>query len=436
MKYMSFDDRSQMALVNTKCYSATLHPTLNRKNLFNYDRTKHNRLTGTPYQVILYDAQQFNHFKSVLLKTPKKILNVRVIDIEHRQLDDIILVDNISNRIVSLHLENIDSFIDSHLDTITNKCYNLEELILKKLKYVDITMKSRKQLLNLRSLTLDYLDISDSDFNIIIQLVPNLTDLNLGDCKLLNWPQAIRRFYPTYRDVNSLPVFDSPNVFTTCNVVKFLNSAKQLTNLRLELCGYVFFQLSSHVELKSLILNKFMLSLPSSSPNYFEGVNSKLSQHISLEKLEIDAIVCCSLEAVSNLHNLKHLKLMVTEKFCDHKTCIFKFFISLVKMKKLKTLHFDKVKDIMTDPSFVVLSNNTISNLTSLRLVNCFAEYNQNVLKFGVNLTSLELLYLNGKEYQLLIKNLPRLRHLTIQNCMDLEDNDLMTSPVSNLKGK
>ncbi|VVC32809.1 F-box domain,Leucine-rich repeat domain, L domain-like [Cinara cedri] len=438
VKYLPFDDRHQMTLVNTTCHFATLHPKFAKKVLFNYDQTKYDdEPKGTSNKEICYHAQQFDYFKLALLNTQKCILNVRLNTVTFQQLEDIISVVDVSDRIVSLHLVNIDLLKDSFLDSITNNCFNLKELVLKQIFNITFTMKSRKQLLNLKSITFYMINISDEDFNILMQLAPNVTDIGLGQCKLIRWPQAIRRFYPQYRDNNSLTVFNSNLVFTSTNIINVLKTTKKLINLRLDECCDIFVELSSHIKLESLKFDGFKILCACSSPSYLEEINLKLSEHISLQKLEMDFMFCCALTAVTKLYNLKYLNVKVTEILCNTITCVPNFFESLVNMTHLKTLHFDILKDMENDDSTVAIPVSAMSNLTSLHLINCFIDV-QKIIIFGKNLTNLKLSngdILKGEDFQLLFKNLTSLRHLRIYNCTNLEDNNLMKSPISNLKG-
>lgn len=439
MKYLPFDDRRQMALVSTTCNFATVHPIFAKKELFNYDQIKYDTPQGTSDEEICFHAQKFDHFKSALLNTQKGILNLKLHTVTHEQLNDITFVVEISDRILSLHIVNLDMLNDSFLDSITNKCANLKELVLKQISYVTFTIKSRKQLLNLKSITLDEIDINDRDFNILMQLVPNLTDIYLSSARTLKWPQVIRRFYPNYRDSNFVTVYNSDVVFTSTNVINVFKTFKKLINLSLDQCCYIFFQLSSHIKLESLMFNGFLLTSAYDSLSNLEEINLKLSKHISLQKLEIDLMACCTLTAVSKLHNLRHLNVKVTDNFCKTKTCITKFFESLVNMTNLKTLHFVKLANTSNDETTVVTPTSTISNLTSLQLINCLVDDGLKLINFGNNLINLQFSNgdnLKGDDFQLLFKNLTNLRHLRIDNCINLEDINVLKSPISNLKGK
>jgi len=79
------------------------------------------------------------------------------------------------------------------------------------------------------------------------------------------------------------------------------------------------------------------------------------------------------------------------------------------------------------------------NTLKSLKLLKCSIGNCWNILHFGGNLTTLQILNCNimkFNDYQLLFNNLTNLMHLKICDCMNLDDNAFLDLNIFNIKGK
>lgn len=427
LDYLPFNDRKNFALLNTKWYHASLHPLLIKKDWFIYDPTN------------VGDVEEFikclNDFKQLLIKSKRTFFNLKLYFIH--DISDPTIFEGLGNRVLSLHLINLTYFDDCFLDFVTDGCNILESLTIEKTKIMILNYKPRKLLLNLRILTLKNVYLSDKNFNIIMQCCPNLENIGLKQCNILEWVPVLKKFYS---DWENCQVFNSEDVFSYHSVVNCLNTTKNLNNLRLQNCK-IFTYLPTHIKLKNL-------TLKSTRPMYFgqeklidlEKLALALGKHVLLNQLKIKYLPCCLLSAVSKLQNLKRLKVHFTtnsSQRCNvNRLCIQRFVESLSNMKELKELSIIPWNQEQILCSIPAIPDCTLSLLTSL---DCFIENRQQIVHFSNNLKYLRIQngdILTPSDLHLIFNNFINLRHLYIDNCIILDDSIFEELPISNLKGK
>lgn len=420
LKYLSFDDRRQIALVNPTWYYASIHPIFIRKELFVYEDT--DLMT------------KFLDFQQMLMNSKREVFNLKFYNFTSYLEPDSIFWNKLNSRITSLHLVNLVEFNDLFLDCLTNM-NNLETLELRNIREFTTTVKIRNALLKLHSLSLfNIYFISDKEFNNILQYAPHLKELCFNDCNILCWGQSIKRFYPNYKISGGLINYDSPYIFTDVNIINNLKNIKNIEHLMLQNCCKIFMQLPVETKLKSLVL-----SVVDEAHN-LEKFNLTLAIHsMSLQQLDISHIPCCSLFALTKLHNLKVLKVLYTTDFnsmCgDSKACLNKFSESLSCLKNISSLTI--VPMLTFDFSIITIPNCVLS---SLNILDCAIENCHKLVDVGTNLISLTIQngnILTASDLQYLFGNHTNLRHLLINKCINFNDDILMKSPPSvNLKGK
>eukprot|EP00102_Acyrthosiphon_pisum_P008183 XP_003244425.1 PREDICTED: uncharacterized protein LOC100572738 [Acyrthosiphon pisum] len=425
LEYLPFDDRRELARVNKMFYHASSHPVFLRKELLNYKANEIN-------------LNNFNNFKNMLLKSRRKLLCLKFVCLTC--IDDLTIFTNLGNHIISLNFTNLYLLKDSFLDAITQCCSNLEKLELTNVENLILTDNDRKPILKLCSITLNRIQISDREFNLILKLVPNLKDLSIIDCSLVGKYPVIKRFYPhnsNYIDC-SFTKYNSNYVFSDVNIVHHLNNFVRLNSLRLNRSINIFYQIQPiQLEIKSLSLNLFETNF--CHPIDYEKLNSILGQYVFLEQLEIFRLPVSMLPILSKLYNLRHLTLSYTvndSNYADSGKYLKSFVESLKNMKYIRTLSFNSAIDWINHlelPIYPFLEC-TLKSLTSL---DCSLDSNLGVLKFGKNLTNLRIRnggILKVEDLQLLFRNLTNLKHLWIDNCSVLNDEIFIKLPISNLK--
>lgn len=425
---MGFDDRKQIALVNKTFYYASLHPQF----------LKNEKLTCKPLFFVEHDPviDYINDFKQILIRTKRELINLKIVaePIDHT------IFESVGHKIISLCLEHFGTKLtDTFVDTIIRCCINLKSLELKDTVIKWISIKPNKPLLKLFSIKFDEVDMSDKNFNELMAYAPNLQDLSFTNCKILVWPQAIRRFYKNYNNFEILTNFNSDDVFTDVNIINYLKTTKCIKTLRLQQICHIFLELPKHIQLNSLILDcANSMYFAKEKPIDLDKLKLILEKHTTLQQLDISCFPCCLLLTVAKLHKLKYLKVNFTtnnNSVCINKQACLQGFVELLKdMKELRTLILVPWNNIES-PS-LALPDYTLRSLTSL---NCKIQNGLKVMELAKNLTRLQIPngdILTTNDLQLLFKNLNSLRYLKIHNCIKLDDDILLHSPISNLKGK
>jgi len=379
----------------------------------------------------------FNEFATILSNSKRSFVNLKYVEIKLDYFNYIPLIENLADRLVSLSLVYVPLFSDLFLDTITQFCNNLQTLEFENVNISISTVESRKPLLKLNCITFNKVIVNDRELNQILQCAPYLKDIGFYSCNVLQWPQAIIRFYSSYRNHEIVTNYNSEHVLTINNIINHLKQSKTINSLRLNNNYNIFLELPKHIKLKTLIFDTWTLNPDVPIDNNFI---SKLSEHTSLERLELINFPCCLLTAVSKMHNLKYLKLIYTNEISSYNRDNQNFKIFLKTMSNLKHLReftivpSANVKQVTGNKKQI--PDNT---LKSLKLLKCSIENCWNILHFGGNLTTLQILNCNimtFNDYQLLFNNLTNLMHLKICNCMNLNDNAFLDLNISNIKGK
>lgn len=460
-----------MRLLNKSWYYASLHPILLYDDIFVYNNFDLFELFADVYFSGSDDSEDFKRyifkkiyngviylkniftgrlkhsdvpekyiqFERVLLASKRPLFQLKLHDTFIRSG----LFEKLGDRIVSLNL-TLDNFSDSALDLITNNCENLQSLQLMEIHKFLIDFKPvRKPLLKMQRLSMESCSLSDKGFNILVQLAPHLMDITICYCNvsLLQSLNDIKQYYSDDGNCEISTRFNSDEVFTNLNIIHFLKSTNRIISLSLS-DNLIFCNLPKHIKLKSLMLKSHSFFGDSEADNIKLFIIT-LNEQSSLETLEVYEIPCCLLSAVSNMHNLKHLKLdYVISTVCNEKSvtdckCLQIFVNSLRNMKYLKTLQFSSIwSHSQTSGIQDQIPDCTLSSLTSL--VWSFKN-NLNIIKFGTNLTKLKIddgSSLSANDLRLLFVNLTNLIELSISQCFNLDDDVLSSSPVSNIKGK
>lgn len=428
---MGFDDRQNMALVNKTFYYASLHPQFLKNETFICN------------PLLFFDTEKKKsliEFKQIIIRSKRELIHLKLFEpIDHT------IFESIGYKIISLHLEYFDAKLtDTFVNTIIRCCINLKSLVLKNTVITWISIKPNKPLLKLYSITFDDVDMTDKKFNELMAYAPNLQDLGIKNCKILDWPQAIRRFYKNYNNPEIITDFNSDVVFTDVNIVNYLKTTKSINTLRLHQICHIFLQLPQHIQLKSLLLDGTNSMQYGTGKRFdLEKLKLILEEQTTLEQLDISCFPCCFLLTVAKLHKLKYLKINFTtinNSVCVNKqACLQGFVESLKDMKELRTLilvPWNNNNEFLHESPVLALPDCTLKSLTAL---NCKIQNGLEVMQLAKNLTRLKIPnghILTTNELQLLFKNLVNLRYLKIQNCINLDDDILFHSPISNLKGK
>jgi len=416
-----------MALINTAWNHASLHPVLLKSEILIYSEEN---------QKFNFSLLNYDDFKQTLLKSKREFINLKLCGLKTSHLNDISIFFNLGMHIKSLYLSDLRILTDHFLDSITSYCYNLKSLSFQKIAELSFSDISRTPLFHLNSIHFNNMTLNDKNFNIIIKCAPNLNDLSFKLCPILNGLENIALFYPNYRNNEISTNFNSNYVFTDVNIVQYLKTAKHINSLQLEQCSHIFFKLPKHIKLKCLIL---------------EGTNSiytqeetlknnilTLTEHNTLEKLHLICFPCCSLsQAISKLHNLIHLTVRFSSSaHTPCKSCLQTFVDKLSLMKHIRTLTIRHWLDDDLEVSQIYLIPDCV--LKSLTALKCSINNSLQLINFGKNLTRLHIYngqILSDNDFQLIFKNLTNLRHLLMEHCIQLNDDVLLCSPVSNLKG-
>ncbi|CAI6368114.1 unnamed protein product [Macrosiphum euphorbiae] len=432
LEYLPFDDRRELARVNKVFYHASSHPVFLRKELLHYH----------PY------LDNFNNFKNMLLKSRRKFLCLKISGYI-TFIDYLTIFTNLGNRIISLNLIHMDLFNDSFLDALTQCCSNLEQLELKDGMDLILTDKDRKPMLKLCSITLNRIQISDRGFNLILKLAPNLKDLGIlncsivdldGTCPILGGSWTPLRFYPDNINIDcSFYKYNSNEIFSEYNIVHHLSNYVRLNSLRLNHGTRIFYQIKPiQFQFKSLSLNYKCQSLYAEFIDY-EKLSLVLGQCVFLEQLKIYNLPVGILSIVSKLYNLRHLKLSYNaddSNYSDASKYLKSLVESLKNLKYISTLSFSRDRDFNEELILPIypFPECTLKSLTSL---DCSLDSNLEVLKFGKNLTKLRIRngdILKVEDLQILFRNLTYLKHLRIENCSVLNDEIFIDLPISILK--
>jgi len=422
---LPFDDRRELARVNKVFYHASSHPVFLRKELLNYE----------PYE---FNLNNFNDFKNMLFKSRRQLLCLKFVNLTC--IDDLTIFTNLGNYIISLHFIDLALLNDSFLDAITQCCSNLETLELINVMNLILTDYDHKPILKLCSITLNGIDISDREFNLILKLAPNLKNLSILDCNLIGEYPVIKRFYPHISNIDcSYTKYNSNDIFSEHNIIHHLNNFVRLNSLRFNESCNVFCQIQPiQLEIKSLSLN-LKETIYSHSIDY-EKLKLVLGQYVFLEQLEIYNLPTDLLSVVSKLYNLKHLTISYTANYSnvfDSEKYLKSFVESLKNLKYIRTLSFNRAVDLNNRHNLPIYPflECTLKSLTSL---DCSLDSNLGVLKFAKNLTNLQIRnggILEVEDLQLLFRNFTNLKHLWIDDCSVLNDEIFIKLSISNLKG-
>lgn len=424
---LPFTVRQNLAIMNKTWYYAYLHPILLRKEFFVY-----NEQCDDP-------PNKYEIFKNALMKTERKLLQLKLQKLTFDHVKYLTIFENCGDRISTLYLDGLSSFTDSYIGAIASYCKNLEKLKLLNIRQFSIDMPCTP-IPKLRSISFNRVNnMSDKEFNLIIQCAPNLEHLNFIECQILTRPRIIRRYYRDGFD-GTLMVYNSDDVFTDINILNYFKTAKRIKGLKLQNCYHIFYKLPEHIKLNSLFVQLNLNIQDQHIDN--EAFKLKLREHTSLKKLEITYIPCCFLPAISKLCNLESLSLTFTNHVVsnciDNAACLQTFCDSLKNMKNLKKFRIFQCSsfDIRTPRLKPKIPEYT---LRSLKLLDSTFENASRIVNFGQNL--IELRIQNGQilkpnDFLALFNTLSKLRYLTIEYCVELTDAILLSSPISNIKGR
>lgn len=446
LDYLSFEDRRQMALINSKWLYASMHPMFLKREWLTYIELIP-RLDVPDYAANdNYNLQKYENFKKVLFTTSREIINLKLTLVAYENI-----FENLGSRLVSLNI-SIIQLLDDFLNSLSSCCDNLQTLVLENIKSVTITDTTRKPLTKLNSMTFcAIVGLSDHDFNIIISVAPNLQDIGFKNCNLVDCRQIINRFYPTNEN-EILQNYSSNHLFTRLSVVNYLSTANYLKSLRLHEGSGVFLYLPDHIKLNCLILELSFSEKFIEKQIDYEKLSLILSKQSSLVSLKLNGFSYRLLSTVSKLHNLQHLKVYYTENRAiesDIKKVFETFNQSLKHMKYIKTLTIiPAIEKYLPSPFGCYKFDIPDCVLSSLNSLECYIKNSHKIGILGINLNTLHIQngdILTASDYGSIFKNLTKLKNLWIDNCCQLSDDILLdsttslngqTSSICNLKGK
>lgn len=346
----------------------------------------------------------------------------------------------VGERIIFLSLIGLQQQTNTFLDSITGCCKNLHTLVLKDVCCLSITDNPcRTQLLGLKSLTLCNVKISDRNFNRLTKCFPNVNAIDIQRCGvtglMLYWHQAINRFYPDYN--NQYVDYDSDDLFTTVNFIRYLSKTPGIKTLRLKENSHIFPQLTDSLKLLNLKVSCYgsIIDLP----KYVVA----LSKQTSLQRLDIGVCSCCVLlSPLTKLSNLTHLSICCQTSFrhppCrDNKATVLiqQLVSSLKRMPNIRS--FTLYGFPFNNDCPVEMFNIPDCTLKYLTTLKCPISDISKLHNVCVNLTNLEIPgdILTACDLKLLFTKFINLRSLVLFSCVQLNDNILKESPISNLKG-
>ncbi|KAL5235644.1 hypothetical protein ACI65C_003054 [Semiaphis heraclei] len=423
LEYLPFNDRRVLARVNKVFYHAASHPLFARKETFIYQSFNHDSLN------------YFNNFKDMLLKSNRQLLCLKFFELTF--IEDIAIFTNLGNHIISLYFKKLHILNDSFLDAIAH-CCNLEKLEFKTLLNIVLTDRDRKPILKLNCISLDDVPLCDRDFNQILKLAPNLKDLSILDCKISGGNLIIQRFYPhSSNNDYSFTKYNSNYIFSETNIVYHLNNFVRLNSLSLNECSSIIYLIQPiQLGLKSLTLD--LLSKPTTCSIDNDKLILALCQCVYLEQLDICHLPVKMLSTVSKLFNLRHLSLTYIDNILPNSNndeCLRLFVESLKNLKYIRSLTFVRATAVhhVNHPIYPFPE----CMLKALVSLDCYLHSNLELLKFGKNLTSLQIRngeILVAEDLLSLFRNLTNLKNLQINNCKVLNDEIFIQLPISNLK--
>lgn len=266
MKYLSFDDRRRMAMVNRTFRYASLDPALTRQELFVYTAADGGR-------------RRFEDFKRALCQ--RKRLCLKFTGTNRRVLMTMgpgcigWLAGPVGRHLVSLHLDRMCWLRDSFLDAITKCCAGLEELRLENIGQLCVAAdRSRRPMLALRTVRLNRVGVSDACFNRLMACAPNVSAVGIENCQTYDWLDSADA---TAAGISNVGLSDA-------NIVRYLDTvAGTVHSLRLDQCCHVFGSMrrSPALRLKSLLLNQDKPYLNTSRAIDFDRLASALALQVS-----------------------------------------------------------------------------------------------------------------------------------------------------------
>lgn len=421
MDYLPSKDRRQTALVNKKWYNASLHPKLIKKDWVIFGSRKMHLKYNHTYEID--ERLHFDNFTKLFLNSERVYLNLKI---QYPIfINPVNIFQDFSYKIVSLKLTNIPCFIYLDINSIINKCLNLESLELKKVFKITITDGNIR--LKMHSIKFNNVNITDYSFNMIMKYFPNIENFELNNCWIVESELC-----------NSEKV-----MFTVKNIINYFKTTTNINNLTLQ--NYIIFMhLPSHIKLKYLTLeNHRPKYFYTNSHNDLTKLSLQLKLHTSLHQLTLKMFPCCLLSVVSNLFNLKQLEVHFTvddSNVCNViKLCLKTFIESLTNMKKLSKLSITP-----WSPDKVLIYSDTVPNipkniLNVLTSLDCHIENGLQIAHFNKDLKYLRIQngnVLTANDLHFIFNNLINLRTLCIEKCDVFNDDILSELPISNLKGK
>lgn len=432
LEYLPFTARRNLAMMNKTWYYASLHPIVLRKEFLVYNEPSDDSSNKNE------NLHKLEDFQDALMKTERRLLQLKLKELTFDNDKYLTIFVNCGDRISTLYLDKLSSFTDAYLDAIAKYCKNLENLKLFNIHQFSID-EPCKPIPTLRSITFNKINnMSDRDFNLIIQGAPNLEHLIFKDCEILTRPRIIRRYYLGEFDSSYKP-YNSNYVFTDINIINYFKTAKNLKGLKLQNCYHIFYKLPEDIKLNYLLVELNVNIRDQHFDN--EAFKLKLGEHTSLKKLKITYIPCCFLSAISKLCNLNYLTITFTNHIIsdcvDKAACLQTFCDSLKNIKNLKTLSLFQCSsfDLETERLIPVIPDST---LCSLKLLDSTIENASRVINLGQNLIDFRIQngqILQSNDFLILFNTLTNLRYLSIENCDELTDDILLSSPISNIKG-
>lgn len=409
--FVSFEDRKRARLVNHVWYYASIHPMFIKNELFTIDGPKQ---TGCADQVDI-----LNDYHRALKDSKRKILNIKFRGFGTLHKCTLIFQD-IAEYVREIYLEDIHVLTNAFIHIITS-CCNLKMLEFRNITRWCLSVDHPKPMLSLKILVYKLASLPNNVFNLLASLASNIDTLDLD--------------YTVFNTTVSTPYCN----VNRGNVLQFINKINNLTNLRINDNCWILNRLPKRLQLKTLNINYQRFYTDAIELFQFESV---ISEHKSLQRLEVLAIPCCLLLAIRDLKFLQQLNITYAKYHIhtcyDKQICLQNFYDSFNDMKYLKKLSVTSEVPMHNPEYYSSIPSIPQHILKSLQSLDCYFSPQMSITTFGNNLTNLRIRngnILTATDFKLLFKQLIKLRNLWIDKCHKLNDDVFLDSSVSNLKG-
>ncbi|XP_055591236.1 uncharacterized protein LOC129743276 [Uranotaenia lowii] len=288
---------------------------------------------------------------------------------------------------------NVFRFMNNLRTARFEECDLLRDDLFKEWKQTDDGLKVT-QFENIRSLSLARNNFTALQFNAIVEMIPNLTELDLSDCfnhldsvikmRLLNCIVAFineRRYSLKHLNLSGFSVDDL-----------FLRGIVDAEGLQLESLNFMYLELMPQRDPAIIDLLGQQVNLKKLDVSYSTGINDKCVAQIvkSMPKLEVLIMTGCwniRDKGVTQIFQLQNLKKLDLSKCRFTKKAIIEGAVTSNR-KNLQEIHLEEIDTL--DEDCIVRMGANFSNLTVLNIggsSSCISNWSAQYIFF--HLTSL-----------------------------------------------